>query len=662
MTPQATDTDTRTATPASNGHEELLIDTAGMSPEQRAAMEVAEIARGAADSRDSFAGRLLSGRYEPERLRPFPEQDAADRAVGDDLVARVTKLMSTMDAEEVDATRTIPAEILDGLREIGVLKMKVPAEYGGLGVSQVNYNRVIQAIASYCSSTAVLVSAHQSIGVPQPLKMFGTDEQKARFLPRIADGALTAFALTEPDVGSDPAQLATTAVPTDDGRHYILNGEKLWTTNGPVAQLLVVMAKTPSKVYRGRERRQITAFIVDTDTPGVENVHRCDFLGLRAIQNGVLRFTDVRVPAENILWGPGMGLKLALQTLNTGRLTLPAACAGAAKQCLSIMRSWGNERVQWGRPVGRHEAGMTKIAYVASTTFAMEAVAWLTSHWADEQRDIRIEAAMAKLFCSEACWSVVDTALQLRGGRGYERADSLRARGEMPYPLERMLRDCRINTIIEGTSDIMRLFLAREALDPHLKLAAGVIKPGAELGERLKAGLGALRHYATWYPRQILGGRNPLRHRAEGALARHHRFIDRTSHRLAASMLHAMARHQAGLEKRQELLGRMMDIGTELFAMAATCAYARAATVVKRSGDEGETLADLFCRQARARIAEHFRAMRSRDGRAGNALAKRVLTGGYRWLEDGIIPCVAPNGSARSEPKATHEGHRNGTG
>ncbi|MCP3904225.1 MAG: DNA polymerase II [Planctomycetes bacterium] len=634
-----------------------------MSPEQRVAMEVAESARGAADSRDSFAGRMLSGRYEPARLQPFPEQNDADRAIGDDLVARVSTLLAEkLDAEEVDRTRTIPAEILDGLRDIGVLKMKVPAEYGGLGVSQVNYNRVIQAIASHCSSTAVLVSAHQSIGVPQPLKMFGTDEQKQRFLPRIAAGALTAFALTEPEVGSDPAQLATTAVPTEDGRHYIINGEKLWTTNGPIAQLLVVMAKTPSKVYRGRERRQITAFIVDTDTPGVETTHRCDFLGLRAIQNGVLRFTDVRVPAENVLWGPGLGLKLALQTLNTGRLTLPAACAGAAKQCLSIMRSWGNERVQWGRAVGRHEAGMTKIAYVAATTFAMEAVAWLTSHWADEQRDIRIEAAMAKLFCSEACWTVVDTALQMRGGRGYERADSLAARGEKPYPLERMLRDCRINTIIEGTSDIMRLFLAREALDPHLKRAAGVIRPGAETGERIRAGLGAVAHYAVWYPRQILGGRNPLRYRGEGALARHHRFIDRTSHRLAAAMLHAMGRHQAGLEKRQELLGRMMDIGTELFAMAAACAYARADTIVRNADDEGERLADLFCRQARTRIDEHFRAMRSRDGRAGNALAKRVLTGGFRWLEEGIIPCVAAEPVGREARSAASEGHRNGTG
>lgn len=629
---------------------DVLAGAAGLNRGQRAAMEVAETARDRVDGQRGFAGRMFLGDFDVTQVTPFPEQSASDRLVGDELVEKVSRFLSThLDPETVDETRTIPAEVMEGLHALGVLRMKVPREYGGLGLSQVNYNRVVQSIASYCGSTAVLVSAHQSIGVPQPLKMFGTDAQKEKYLRRISAGELSAFALTEAGVGSDPAQLSTTATPTEDGRHYLLNGEKLWTTNGPIAQLLVVMAKTPSKVYRGRERRQITAFIVETDTPGVELVHRCDFMGLRAIQNGVLRFTNVRVPAENIVLGEGRGLKLALRTLNTGRLTLPAACAGIAKQCLAICRAWGNERVQWGLPIGAHEAGRAKIAEIAATTFAMEAVTWLTSHWADEQRDIRIEAGMAKLFCSEACWRIVDMTLQFRGGRGYERATSLRARGETAYPIERIMRDCRINTIIEGTSEIMRLFLAREALDPHLVRAMPVLRPDASVSERLGAAARAAVFYALWYPARHLGRRSPLRYRSFGRLAPHLRFIDRGSRRLAIALAHAMALNGPKLERRQVLLGHLMDIGTELFAMAAACGYARAADVsgidVKRA--DREQLADLFCRQGRRRIETHFRAARDHDGRRVNALAGRVSDGGFRWLESGVIPCVPACGPPR---------------
>jgi len=206
---------------------------------------------------------------------------------------------------------------------------------------------------------------------------------------------------------------------------------------------------------------------------------------------------------ENVIWGEGMGLRLALKTLNTGRLTLPAACTGMGKQCVSIVRQWGSEREQWGLPIGKHDAGSQKIAEIAATTFAMEAITELTSHWADEGRDNRVEAAMAKLFCSEAAWNLIDTTMQFRGGRGYERAKSLRGRGETPWPVERMMRDCRINRIIEGTTDIMRLFLAREALDPHLKLASDILRRGVPMGKKLKAALHLIGFYCKWYPVQM---------------------------------------------------------------------------------------------------------------------------------------------------------------
>lgn len=615
---------------------QVAIDTSKMNEGQRAAMEVTESARDFSVAKDGFAAELFMGRFRPDLIMPFPEQTPEDKAIGDDLVDRVmVYLREHLDADEVDRTQTIPEEVITTLKEMGVFKMKVPKEYGGLGFTQVNYNRVMMAISSHCGSTAVLISAHQSIGLPNPLKMVGTDEQKAKYFPRISDGEISAFALTEPDVGSDPAKMTTTAILSDDGTHYVLNGVKQWTTNGPIAQLFVVMAKT-TKPDDSSKKARITAFIVEADSPGIETLHRCDFMGLRGIQNGIIQFTDVKVPVENVLWGEGTGLKLALKTLNTGRLTLPAACAGLAKHCVSISRRWGAKRVQWGSPVGQHEVGRDKLAYIASTAFATEAVTWLTSHWADQQRDIRIDAAMAKLFCSEAAWKIVDTTMQFRGGRGYERSDSLKARGEDPYPVERMMRDTRINTIIEGTSDIMRLFLAREALDPHLRLGADLLHPKSTTKQKLNAAMGMLGFYSRWYPRQLLGIVFPGSHKSAGRLATHMRFIDRNSHRLAASLFHAMGRHQAGLEKRQVLLAHLMDIGTELFAMSATCAYA--ISQARNEGREGALdLADVFCRQAQRRVKDHFALLNDKNQKASNSLAGRLLDGRYSWLEEGVI-------------------------
>ena len=257
-----------------------------ISAEKKASLEFAEESRETEWKHPSFALQLFGGRLDWDLIFPFPAQSEEDKKKGDEYVAKLKDfLVKNLDPNEVDRTCEIPEKVMKGLAELKAFALKVPEEYGGMGLSQYNYNRAMHLVASYCGSTAVLLSAHQSIGVPQPLKLFGTEEQKKKYLPMFAKGTVSAFALTEPNVGSDPSSMITTAMPTEDGNHYLINGEKLWCTNGLIAGVIVVMAVTPPKIVRGKERRQITAFIVETDTPGFEIVHRCQFLGLHGIQN-----------------------------------------------------------------------------------------------------------------------------------------------------------------------------------------------------------------------------------------------------------------------------------------------------------------------------------------------------------------------------------------
>jgi hypothetical protein len=604
----------------------------------RETLEIAEEARQKI-SLPSFSSNMFNGAFSFDLLYPFPEQNSEDERIGSAYVQKISKfLQDNLDPDEVDRKREIPEVVIKGLIDMGAFALKIPKEYGGLGFSQTNYTRIIMNVASYCGSTAVLLSAHQSIGVPQPLKMFGTEEQKKRYFPKLRSGWISAFALTEVQAGSDPAQIEAEAKISEDGSHYILNGTKLWCTNGTIANVIVVMALTAPKLVKGKEKKQISAFILEMDSPGVKVVHRSEFMGLGGIYNGVIRFENVKIPKENLLDKEGRGLAIALATINSGRLTLAAASVAAAKQCLMICRKWGNERVQWGKPVGYHETGREKIAYIAATTFAMEAVATICAHWQDQgTMDVRAEAAMAKLFCSETLWTIADLTVQFRGGRGYETAASLKQRGEIPYPVERILRDCRINRIIEGSTEIMKLFLAREAIDPHLKKIGNILTKTPSFIEIVKLTSRLSGHYLLWISKQWFQSNFGSERIPKSELSDHLLFVKRKSHKLANKIFFSMVRYQQGLEKKQRILNRLMDIATDLFAMSAACSYALSLVKKKPEDHSPIQLADYFCLMARRRIQENFNGLSDNDDRKGNELAKQVLEGKLRWLEEGVI-------------------------
>ena len=493
-------------------------------------------------------------------------------------------------------------------------------------------------LGSWDGNVAALVSAHQSIGVAQPLLLFGTEKQKQKYLPRVAGGEISAFALTERHAGSDPATMSLKAEPILDGSEFVLNGEKIWCTNGTKAGVLVVMARTPPKMVGGKQRKQITAFIVDVDTPGLEITYRCRFMGLRALYNAVVKFTNVRVPRENIIFKEGAGLKVALTTLNTGRLTLPAACVGLSKRLLEISRGWAGERIQWGVPIGKHAAIAGKIAEMAGNVFAMEGMTFLTSSLLDRKAgDLRIETAMCKMWATEMTWRIADDAMQVRGGRGYETAQSLAGRGEPAIGVERFLRDCRVNTIFEGSSEIMRLFIAREALDPHLKVGGAIFNTQLPMSERAKAVFSSGKFYAGWYPRQWLFNGAGKIDNLHDTLRRHVDYAARTSKRLARGLFHAMARFGPKLDREQLLLSRFVGIATELFAISATCSYAQWLLGQGKPADEILSVTDYFCRSARMRIDHHFAGTTRNVDKRGYDLVQDLLAGKHEVLRSGIV-------------------------
>jgi alkylation response protein AidB-like acyl-CoA dehydrogenase len=619
---------------------------------EREARQVAEDARESSWELPSFGKELFLGNLKLDLIHPQPRLDPAAVEKGEAFLKDLRAFLSEhVDPLQIERDAKIPDDVIEGFKNLGALGMKVPTRYGGLGLSQVYYNRALTLVGSVHSALGALLSAHQSIGVAEPLLHFGSEEQKQQWLPKVAKDHISAFLLTEPDVGSDPARVGTTATPTADGTGYRLNGRKLWATNGAIADIVVVMAKVPkSDGHRGG----ISAFVLPYDTDGVSVEHRNAFMGLRGIENSVTLLDDVFVPSENLIGKEGQGLKIALTTLNTGRLALPAICLGTAKLATKIAREWSAERVQWGQPVGKHDAVAQKLAFIAASSFGMEAMLDVASRMADDkQRDIRIEAAIGKLYGSELGWQVVDELMQIRGGRGYETAESLKARGEKPVPVEMLMRDMRINRIFEGSTEIMHLLIAREAVDQHLAVAGDILEPETALGDKAKAAVAAGKFYSRWFPQLVVGeGLKPNAFSEFGELAGHLRYVERASRRMARSTFYAMGRWQAKLERKQSVLGRIVDIGAELFAISSAVVYAQTLQDEQPArAQEAVQLADLFCRQARRRADVLFAELFDNDDDAAYQLAQDVLAGKFTWDEEGILDLSGDEPMVAKQPQ-----------
>ena len=621
---------------------------------EKEARDVVEAAREADWKLPSFGKQLFLGDFRLDLIHPQPRLDPEAIEKGERFLAELRAVLTeTADPLEIERDSKIPDNVVDALKRIGALGMKVPPKYGGLGLSQVYYSRALGIAGNCHSAICTLLSAHQSIGVAEPLLMFGSEEQRQKWLPLVAKDHISAFLLTEPGVGSDPARMESTAVPVgpelagaplDDHMEatpteggYLISGRKLWATNGTVADIVVVMAKVPkSDGHRGG----ITAFVLPYNSDGITILHRNAFMGLRGIENSVTLLKDVFVPEENRIAREGDGLKIALSTLNTGRLALMAIAVGASKWATKVAREWAAERVQWGRPIGKHDAVAQKLAFIAGSAFGLEAMLDVSARLADNKRnDIRIEAALCKVYGSELSWKVIDELMQVRGGRGYETAESLKARGEKPVPVEQCMRDMRVNRIFEGSTEIMHLLIAREAVDTHLHAAGGLLMGDGDVKAKADAALKAGLFYGKWLPNLAVGkGQNPRSYEEFGPLASHLRYVERSSRKLARATFYGMARWQAKLEQRQSFLARIVDIGAELYAISATVVYAE--TLGREHPErvaEAIELAQLFCAMAKRRADTLFHELWANDDDARYSAAQKVLDGRYSWLEEGIL-------------------------
>lgn len=519
----------------------------------------------------SFAKLFFAGIFDAERVLPFPEPIPRVQTRSDEFLARLKRTLDEhLDPVEIDRNSRIPQSAIKAMGEVGLMGAAIPAAYGGQGMTQYEYCRAIEEVARRCGGTAVFVNAHQSIGL-RAILLFGTDEQK-KVLPKLATGEeLAAFALTEPDAGSDASNVQTRAVYDPQKKVFRINGQKRWITNGGIAQTLTLIARD---TVNGEDK--ISAFLVHPGMPGFRVVEPAlDKVGIRGTQTAKLEFTDMEVPEANVLGERGKGLKIGLTVLDFGRLTFGASCTGVAKECLQLATDHVRHRVQFGQPIGKFALVQAKIARMAAYTYAMEATTYLTAGWFDRgEHDFMIETAMLKVFTSDSLWTIVNDAIQVVGGKALFT--------DQPY--ERMMRDARLNTIGEGANEVLRVFIALTGMrDVGKELESIVIAPKSRMVKLAKMLSFGGRLAKRYFKPPIVPVRSPLLkdHAAElGAAVR----------RLGLMVLSVLKKYRELVMDEQLVLDRMATAAIAIYT--STAVLSRLDLAIQRAGGDSELVAD----------------------------------------------------------------------
>ncbi|MFO0698813.1 MAG: acyl-CoA dehydrogenase family protein [Nitrospira sp.] len=601
----------------------------------------------------SFMAGLFSGKPDFSLLLT-PEEPHEDKVAWEQFRPRLESFLTTqVDPDEIERTARITDSVLKGLFALGAFGMKIPRQYGGLGFSYTNYGRALMLMASWSNALALTVAVPQSIGIAMPILMFGNEQQRRMYLPLVAREAVSAFALTEPITGSDAANIATEAILDSTGTTFVVNGEKLWCTNGPIARYVTLIARVPAKrshhngrtiwvpapAGKGADAQVHTAFILDMQTAGVHIRQHCQFEGCRGIENAHMTFTDVHIPTENVIGEVGRGLKYALTILNVGRaVSIPAICLGMAKQAWQPTLDRANQRLTFQKPLGTRQTQRMRLGRMASNLFAMEALALTVWRMADQHTfDVRIEAALAKLFCSEKTIQVLKDAQIIFGGMGYETAHSKWFRGEPAFGIEQLVRDAEMYRIGEGATDILRPFVAREGLSMHLERAEPLFDERATGVRRVVELRRLLKFYAPWYMNQWRSNRLPPRPEFQHSNVRPKLlFVERASRRLARTIFYAMLFHREALRDDQGRQNRIEMIGEDLLVIAATALYAEAQ---ERTAGYPEVwdLAEESFREAKQRVEHNIRELIRNQDAIVAAVGGKALSDRYPSLTSGII-------------------------
>lgn len=591
-------------------------------PKTATTAKAAKVAAAApSDKLPGFMKQLSAGTIDQSLLFPFPELPADQAETLQMAVSAIDEMLKGREHDFAawDKAGEIPAKFIDELRAFGLFGLILPEDNGGMAMGNMAYSRTLQAVAMHDASVAITIGAHSSIGM-RGLKLFGTDEQKARYYDKLASGEMiAAFCLTEPGAGSDAAAVRSTAV--DQGDHFLLNGDKIWITNGGIADFFTVFAKTESPDARGG----LSAFIVTRDMEGVRSGGHEDKMGIRGSSTTTVSFTDVSVPKENLLGELHGGFKVAMNVLNSGRSGLGGGCVGGMKALIAKSSAWANERKQFGRAIGEYGLIKQKIGHMVVDCYATESAVTLVAALSDgRHEDYAVEAAIAKVFGTEALWRTADEALQVAGGSGYMR--------ELSY--ERTLRDSRINRIFEGTNEILRLFVALTALNDVGQGLREMAKQVRGIFDDPIKGFGLLRSYGrkhvewrTGYGAQVMDKcALELRPEAES--------FEELSRQLAAMGDRLLRKHGKKIVEKQFALRRMADVMIDLFVLAATLSRVTA-SIQKNGVDKAAPeiqIAQVLAGQVRGRVTRNFRKIDSNDDELIKALAERAYKAGrYEW-------------------------------